>query len=149
MKLRQLVLTALAIAVTQPALAGSGFGFLKSACGEGYGPAACSACTPEYVKEKYTKSCYKCEKKAICIPPIKFPWMKCNEFGTPEVRCVTRFKKEEIECERWVVKWNLDEDLAGCGKCGSDGCGCGEGCGPGKCRSGICSRNGGCTPCGE
>ncbi len=137
---RCLLVAAFAISLSQSAIAGLNFGWLKGGgCGEpgaeSCAPVTCVGCKPEYVKEKYTKSCYKADTKKVCIPAIKFPWMKCGEFGCPKVKCVSVFKKEEIECERYVVKWSLDDPD---GKC------CKEGCGKAGCTGG-CTTRGGCT----
>ncbi|MFK7820495.1 MAG: hypothetical protein AB8G99_17375 [Planctomycetaceae bacterium] len=141
------------------------FGFLKPRSAgvqiaEGCCATPCSACTPKFETVKVTKTCYKPKRVPICVPPIKFPWMKCNEFGRPKIRCVNRFEKEEIDCgEKCVVVWELDEELAkdyckcntggcykgGCGTCGGIGCatGCGE-CGQSLSTAG-CADPGGCT----
>ncbi len=118
MKTRVLIALATVCVLATTAQAGIR-GFLKGVgCGEpvatSCAPASCANCTPEVVKEKYTKTYYKPGTKKICIPPIKFPWMKCNEFGCPEVKCVRTFEKDEIECERCVVKWKLDDPEGGC-----------------------------------
>ena len=137
------------------------FGCLKPRCAgvqiaEGCCAAPCPACVPKVEKVKVTTTCYKPKRVPICVPPIKFPWMKCNEFGCPKIRCVNRFEKEEIDCgEKCVVVWELNEDVAkdyckcntgGCYKSGGGGAGCQPGCG--ECGQGPgvmgCTDPGGC-----
>lgn len=134
MRISHLALAALVcMSVAHSAEAGL-LGCLKpSGCGEavasGYCTAPCPACTPKVEKVKVTRTCYKPKRVPVCIPPIKFPWMKCNEFGCPKIRCVNRFEKEEIDCgEKCVIVWELDEELAkGYCKCQTGGC-LGHGC---------------------
>lgn len=152
--IRFLIVLAAAVSTTQVADAGL-FGFGKPAgCGEavatGCCTAPCPACSPKTEMVKVTRTCFKPKRVPICVPPIKFPWMKCNEFGTPRIRCVNRFDKEEIDCgEKCVIVWELNEELArGYCKCNTGGClsrgcsGCSS-CAPTTFIGGSCTN--GCT----
>lgn len=154
--LRLLIAVVVTASVAQTAQAGL-FGCLKPrGCGHTIAAGCCATpnpiCTPKTKMEKVTKTCYKPKQEAVCIPPIKFPWMKCNEFGRPKIRCVNRFEKEEIDCgEKCVIVWKLDEEIAknyckcnsggcfgGCKSCGG-GCGVAGTCGPVGCTDGGCA----------
>ncbi len=157
MKILRLVIAVVVTAsVAQTAQAGL-LGCLKPrGCGQTIAAGCCAtpnpACSPKTEMVKVTKTCYKPKQAAVCIPPIKFPWMKCNEFGCPKIRCVNRFEKEEIDCgEKCVIVWKLDEEIAknyckcnsgscfgGCKSC-SGGCGVAGSCGPVGCTDGGCA----------
>ncbi len=48
------------------------------------GPPTCKYCKLHVEKEKIKKSCWKVERKQICIPEVRFPWSKlhaCRHHG--------------------------------------------------------------------
>lgn len=86
-------------------------------CGNGH--VGCPACnyvcefSVEPAKEK--KHCYEVDCKAICIPPLTFPWQKTHggrkEIAGPattrcgRVKIVRVLVKEEYECTRCKHTW--------------------------------------------
>ena len=87
--------------------------------GRGNGHVCCPACnyvcefSVEKAKEK--KHCYEVECKAICIPPLTFPWQNgygcCKDVACPgtarcgKVKFVRVLVKVEYECTRCKHTW--------------------------------------------
>lgn len=87
-------------------------------------PPTCKYCKLEVDTEKIKKSCWKIERKQICIPEVRFPWSKltqcrhhgcrgcaeCCEPRCARVRTVRQLKKHSYECgEECVYSWKLEE----------------------------------------
>ena len=105
MKILRLVIAVVVTAsVAQTAQAGL-LGCLKPrGCGQTIAAGCCAtpnpACSPKTEMVKVTKTCYKPKQAAVCIPPIKFPWMKCNEFGCPKFDASIGSRKKKSTAAR-------------------------------------------------
>jgi len=64
-------------------------------------------CSPEWVTEKISKSCFYTERKEICIPAVRFPWDKCCTPKCGKVITIKLLKKRKYKCEQCKVKWNI------------------------------------------
>ncbi len=88
------------------------------------GPPTCKYCKLHVEKEKIKKSCWKVERKQICIPEVRFPWSKlhacrhhgcrgcaeCCEPRCARVRTVRYLDKHSYECgEECVYSWEVEE----------------------------------------
>lgn len=76
-------------------------------------PTACchvcgqKVCYPEAKVEKETRHCWEVECKEICIPAIRFPWMKCGPLHCGRVRAVKGLVAKDYECEKCVYEWKI------------------------------------------
>ncbi|MGN6548084.1 MAG: hypothetical protein ACTHK7_23820 [Aureliella sp.] len=70
-------------------------------------PECTKVCCPEKVTKKEKESCWEVECKEVCIPPVRFPWMKCWPLSCGRIRVVNVLKKEETEVEKCEVKWKV------------------------------------------
>ncbi len=66
-------------------------------------------CKLELDNSKVKKTCFKVEQKAVCIPPVRMPWMKCCPPGTSKTRTINVLKKHSYECPNCSYKWTLQE----------------------------------------
>ncbi len=66
-------------------------------------------CKLELDNSKVKKTCFKVEQKAVCIPPVRMPWMKCCPPGTSKTRTINVLKKHSYECKNCSYKWTLQE----------------------------------------
>jgi hypothetical protein len=64
-------------------------------------------CYPEVKVKKVTRQCWEIERKEICIPAIRFPWMDCNQFHHGRVRVVKVFVPKEYEIEKCDYNWKI------------------------------------------
>lgn len=79
-------------------------------------PECTKICCPEKVTEKQKESCWEVECKEVCIPPVRFPWMKCWPLSCGRVRVVNILKKEETEVEKCEIKWKVKDCCPRCSK---------------------------------
>lgn len=83
-------------------------------CNSQCGCVQCPQCDGEMCKleldnSKVKKTCFKVEQKAVCIPPVRMPWMKCCPPGTSKTRTINVLKTHKYECPNCSYKWSLQE----------------------------------------
>ena len=66
-------------------------------------------CKLELDNSKVKKTCFKVEQKPVCIPPIRFPWMKCCPPGTSKTRLVSKLSTHSYECPNCAYKWSVQK----------------------------------------
>lgn len=85
------------------------FGDRKCQC-----PECTKVCCPEKVTKKEKEICWDVECQEVCIPPVRFPWMKCWPLSCGRVRVVKVLKKEETEVEKCELKWQVKDCCPQC-----------------------------------
>ncbi len=95
-----LLAAALAISPATEAVAGNTPTARCHVCGQ-------KVCYPETKVEKETRHCWEVERKEICIPAIRFPWMKCGPLHCGRVRTVNVLVAKDYESEKCVYEWKI------------------------------------------
>lgn len=83
-------------------------------CNSDCGCVQCPSCADEICKleldqSKVKKTCFKVEQKPICVPPVRFPWMKSCPPGTSKTKLVKVLSTHSFECPNCAYKWKLQE----------------------------------------
>lgn len=82
-----------------------------SGCAKLYCPPVCgpesATCHPEYKEETIKESCWQVERDFVCIPPVRFPWMCCDDLPCPRIRQVNKLKAHKYERTECRFGWSL------------------------------------------
>jgi hypothetical protein len=121
------------LAVCPVALAGGGADCASGNCATGAcdgrcggGCDDCATCRVTVSSEKVKKHCWEVKCEQICIPPIQFPWQKCNKCGCKSCSCenpagcgrvitVRRIVPREYECQECKYDWKVEGRCKSCG----------------------------------
>jgi len=69
----------------------------------------CQYCELKTKKVEVEKSGFKIEQKEVCVPAVRYPWMKCNPPKRSRVRTVNVLKKHKSKGEKCEYKWSVHE----------------------------------------
>lgn len=78
-------------------------------------------CCPEVKPAKETRHCWEVEKKDVCIPAVRFPWMDCGQFRCGRVRKVNVLVEKDYEVDTCKYDWKIL-----CKRCGGTAQPCGD-----------------------
>lgn len=66
-------------------------------------------------KETISRHCWDVECDYVCIPPVKFPWMKCCELPCPKIRKIHVMKRRDYKIDICKFHWKLKKTWPCCG----------------------------------
>ena len=70
---------------------------------------ACLYCELKTKRVETEKFGYRVEQKEVCVPAVRFPWMKCNPPKRSRVRTVNVLTKQNVKHERHQYDWSVHE----------------------------------------